>query len=77
MEGIYSHNDITQRLPDGDGHRTSSSTEDVVSFDTGVTYHYDQYLDFEAGYIFSDVSSQFNFEDYTQNQIYLGVRGTY
>jgi hypothetical protein len=48
-----------------------------LSFDTGVTYHYNQYLDLEGGYIFSDVSSQFNFENYTDNQIYLGIRGTY
>jgi hypothetical protein len=78
FEGIYSHNDISNEfLTDAGTNGTSSSTEDVISFDTGVTYHYDQYVDFEAGYVFSDVSSQFSFEDYTQNQIYLGVRGTY
>jgi hypothetical protein len=77
FEGIYSHNDISDEFLTTAGTANTSSTEDVISFDTGVTYHYDQYIDFEAGYIFSDVSSQFNFEDYTRNQIYLGVRGTY
>ena len=78
FEGIYSHNDISSEfLTSADSSGNSSSTEDVISFDTGVTYHYDQYLDFEAGYIFSDISSQYSFEDYTQNQIYIGVRGTY
>jgi hypothetical protein len=77
FEGIYSHNDIKEEFLTGAGTSNSSSTEDVLSFDTGVTYHYNQYLDLEGGYIFSDVSSQFNFENYTDNQIYLGIRGTY
>jgi hypothetical protein len=77
FEGIYSHNDITQDFLAGAGTGGTSYTEDVTSFDTGVTYHYNQYLDFEAGYIFSMVSSGLNVYDYTRNQIYVGVRGTY
>jgi hypothetical protein len=77
FEGIYSHNDINDEFLTAGGTSNTSTTEDVLSFDTGVTYHYNQYLDFEGGYIFSDVSSQLNFEDYTDNQIYLGIRGTY
>ena len=51
--------------------------ETVAAFDTGVTYHYNQYLDFELGYIFSLVNSPSALRDYTRDQIYVGVRGTY
>lgn len=77
FEGIYSHNDITDELLTLSGPSNSGFTEDVLSFDTGVTYHYNQYLDFEAGYTFANVNSGNIFEEYTRNQVYVGVRGTY
>jgi len=59
------------------GVSTTQFDETVAAFDTGVTYHYNQYLDFELGYIFSRVDSPNVFRQYTRNQIYVGVRGTY
>ena len=75
FEGIYTHNEFTDLLLQGSG--SGNFSEDVIGIDTGVTYHYNHYLDFEAGYIFSDVSSPDAFRDYTRNEIYVGVRGTY
>jgi hypothetical protein len=77
LEGIYTYANYTEDLLTVGGTTTSSFTENVASFDTGVTYHYNQYIDFEAGYIFSVVDSGEQFRDYTRNQLYLGVRGTY
>jgi hypothetical protein len=77
LEGIYTYADYTEDLLTANGGSTNSFNEQVSSFDTGVTYHYNQYIDFEAGYIFSVVDSGQSYRDYTRNQIYLGVRGTY
>jgi hypothetical protein len=78
LEGVYTYSDYTSELLNGAGGTGQSSfSENVAAFDTGVTYHYNQYVDFEAGYIFSVVDSQLQDRDYTRNQIYLGVRGTY
>jgi hypothetical protein len=75
LQGTYTYADYTSDLLAGSG--TASFSENVLGLDTGLTYHYNQYVDFEGGYIFSDVSSQDNVRDYTRNQIYVGVRGTY
>ena len=78
LEGTYSHNTYESQFIDEQGAgNTGEYAESVSAFDTGVTYHYNQYLDFELGYIFSVVTSPSQFRDYTRNQIYVGVRGTY
>jgi hypothetical protein len=78
LQGIYSVNDYTDEFLTAEGGTNNSEfTENVVGIDTGVTYHYNQYLDFEAGYLLNLVKSEINFEDYTTNQVYVGVRGTY
>jgi hypothetical protein len=78
LEGVYTYGDYTSEFVNNAGALgTSNFTENVAAFDTGVTYHYNQYVDFEAGYIFSVVDSQLQYRDYTRNQIYVGVRGTY
>ena len=77
LEGIFTYANYTQDLLTATGGATSSFDEDVASFDTGVTYHYNQYIDFELGYIFSVVDSGQSYRDYTRNQIYIGARGTY
>ncbi len=77
LEGIFTYADYTQDLLTASGGTTSSFSENVASFDTGVTYHYNQYIDFELGYTFSVVDSGQSYRDYTRNQIYIGARGTY
>lgn len=77
FEGDFTHANYDSQDLDPSGGAVDSFSEDVAAFDTGVTYHYDQYVDFELGYIFSIVNSQEQFRNYTRNQIYIGVRGTY
>jgi hypothetical protein len=51
--------------------------ENIYQLDTGLTYHYNNYLDFDSGVSLSGVSSDIDFDSYTRQQFYLGVRGTY
>jgi len=73
LDGVYTYADYTSDLLSSG----PSFTENVLGVDTGLTYHYNQYLDFEGGYTLSDVSSQESGRNYTRNQVYVGVRGTY
>lgn len=75
LEGIYTHSDYTSDLilPG----TISDFTEDVVAIDTGFAYHFNKNFDFDGGYTFSNVSSQLTFREYTRNQVYVGIRGTY
>ena len=75
LTGVFTHGEYTQSLLTPG--TISSFSEDDLGLDMGLAYHVNRHLDLEAGYIFSDVSSQLGFRDYTRNQIYLGVRGTY
>jgi hypothetical protein len=75
LEGIYTYNDYPTDVLSGSG--SSDITENVTGLTAGLTYHYNQYLDFETGYNLDYVSSQDSFRDYTRNQVYVGVRGTY
>ena len=77
FEGDFTHAEYDSQDLDPSGGAISDFSENVAAFDTGVTYHYNQYVDFELGYIFSIVDSEEQFRNYTRNQIYIGVRGTY
>ncbi len=52
-------------------------TEEDYAIDVGFNYTLNRYVSFDIGYIFSGVSSGENFRDYSRNQVYIGVRGTY
>jgi hypothetical protein len=75
LQGILTYSNISQSL------LTSSTangyTETTYDLDTGLSYHYNSYLDFDSGVTLSGVSSGISGYDYTRNQFYLGVRGTY
>ena len=73
VEATYTHSDYTSSLLQSG----SSFTEEDLGVDTGLDYHLTDNFSFEAGYLLSDISSQEDFRDYTRNQVYLGVRGTY
>jgi hypothetical protein len=75
VAGNYTHGQYTQELMTGNGGPDFS--EDDIAVDMGLAYHLNSHFDFETGYIFSDVSSGASARDYTRDQIYLGVRGTY
>jgi hypothetical protein len=74
LAGTYTHSDYTSDLlQDG----TPSFTEEDIGVDAGAEYRVNDNFSFEAGYLLSDISSQEDFRDYTRNQVYLGIRGTY
>ena len=55
----------------------SSFDEYVLGLDLGASYKISDNFSVEAGYDLSDISSQESYRDYTRNQVYIGVRGTY
>ena len=52
-------------------------TENTYEVDSGLTYNYNQYLDFDGGVTISGVTSEVSGFGYSRDQVYLGVRGTY
>jgi opacity protein-like surface antigen len=75
LEGIETHAEYRSSLLAPGS--SPSFSEDDVGVDLGAEYHLSDNFSFEAGYLLSDVSSQENSRDYTRNQVYVGVRGTY
>jgi hypothetical protein len=55
----------------------SGYNENSYALDTGLTYHYNSYLNFDCGVTLSGVSSDIEYYDYTRDETYVGVRGTY
>lgn len=55
----------------------SAFSESDFATALSLGYHVNRYCDLDLGYTFSDVSSDLGFRDYTRNQIYVGIRGTY
>jgi hypothetical protein len=74
LAGIETHSNYTSTLLENG---TPSFSEDDIGVDLGGEYRVSPHFSLEAGYFLSDISSQESFRDYTRNQIYLGVRGTY
>ena len=75
LGAIYTHGDYTSDLITPN--TLAPFTEDDLGINAGASYHVNRFLDFDAGYTFTNVSSELNFRDYTRNQFYVGVRGTY
>jgi hypothetical protein len=65
----YSSDELEDGVP--------SFTEEDLGVDAGLVYRVTSNFSVEAGYLLSDISSQEDYRDYTRNQVYLGVRGTY
>lgn len=74
-QGIVTHGVYNQDLIQGNA--VPNFSEEDYGLDTGFSYHFNSHFDFDAGYTFSAISSQEGFRDYTRNQFYVGVRGTY
>ena len=73
LSTTYTHSDYTQELLQSG----NSFTEDDLGLDTGASYKINDNFSVEAGYFLSDISSQESERDYTRNQVYVGVQGTY
>jgi len=75
LQGIFTDADVSGNLLTSRG--ASSYTEQQYGLDTGLTYHFDKYLDFDVGISISGVSSELQDLDYSRDEAYVGVRGTY
>ena len=74
LASTYTHSTYTQELLQGG---IPGFQEDDLIIDTGLSYQINTNFSIEGGYVLSDISSQENQRDYTRNQVYIGVRGTY
>ncbi len=61
----------------GVGSGTTTISEDVLGMDGALGYKISQYIDFEAGYSYSIVTSDLVSREFDRNQLYLSIRGTY
>jgi hypothetical protein len=75
LEGIYTYGQYTTELLNAG--TVPAFDENDLAIDSGLVYHVNSNFDVETGYLFTDVSSGLGFRDYTRNQVYIGVRGTY
>lgn len=75
LESVYTYGQYTSALLNTSTLAPFDESDLVV--DTGLAYHVNNYFDVETGYIFSGVFSGEGYRDYTRDQVYIGVRGTY
>jgi hypothetical protein len=75
LQGTFTRSDISQSLITSAA--LSSYSENDYALDTGLTYHYNSYLSFETGILLSGVSSELDVRNYSRDEAYVGVRGTY
>jgi len=75
LQGTFTYATVSQDLLVAQG--SSSYQEDQYYLDTGLTYHYNSYLDLDSGVTISGVASDISNNSYSRDEVYLGVRGTY
>ena len=75
LQGIYTLAEFSSSLSASSS--ISGYTETSYALDTGITYHYNNFLDFDADLTTIGVSSGIPNSDYTRDQVSIGVRGTY
>jgi hypothetical protein len=75
LQGIFTYGVVGQQAQNSG---QASYNQNNYEIDPGLTYHYNNYLDFNAGFVFSGVTGDSNVvSTYERNQAFLGVRGTY
>ncbi|MCE0523186.1 MAG: hypothetical protein LV480_09780 [Methylacidiphilales bacterium] len=77
LQGILTNVVIPSALANSNSNLGNNYTEIDYALDTGFTYHYNSYLDFNCGITLSGVSADISTNGYNRSQTYLGVRGTY
>jgi hypothetical protein len=75
LQGSLTYATITSELANSAS--ASGYTEIEYYLDTGLTYHYNNYLDFDSGLTLSGVSTDMALSNYSRDEVYFGVRGTY
>ena len=77
LDGTFTIADTSQDLAVSGAPNSSAHTEYDYGLDTGLTFQYNNYLNFEGGVTVTGVSSDITGDAYNRDQVYLGVRGTY
>jgi len=75
LSGVFTAATVSNGLSNSNS--LNNYQENDYYVDTGLTYHYDNYLDFDLGTTFSGIFSDISNNDYTRDEEYVGVRGTY
>ena len=73
LQAMFTHGDYVSKYT----LLGNSFQEDVLAFDLGFNYKLNNYVDFELGYTYTSVMSDFEVREYDRNRVYIGVRGTY
>ncbi len=74
LDGILTHGNYNQSLLQSN---QPNFSENDYAIDLGFGYTLNSNVAFSIGYTYSGVSSGENYRDYTRNQVYIGVTGTY
>ena len=80
LNGILTLSTVTQDLAtnnDGTAASANGYDENVYYIDTGFAYQYTSNVGFDLGTTFSGVDSNNSNNNYTRDEVYVGVRGTY
>jgi hypothetical protein len=75
LDGTYTNSSVSQQLTVAG--TNSSPNEGQYGLDTGFTYQYNSELGFDFGIDLSGVTSETDGNNYTRDEAYVGVRGTY
>ncbi len=77
LEGIFTISNISNSLQVSGAGNSVDESQNVYAVDFGATYTYNSYLSFDCGLTFSGVRSNISNNDYSRDEAYVGVRGTY
>ncbi len=75
--GAFTDSTVTQDLAVSNSGLPNDYEQLVYEIDTGLAYSYNSNLSFDGGFTFSGVNSDIDNNNYTRDEVYIGVRGTY
>jgi hypothetical protein len=77
LTGVFTSSTISNGLSTSQQSSLNNYQEDVYEVDAGLTYQYNSYLGLDFGAILSGVSSNISNNNYSRDETYVGIRGTY
>jgi hypothetical protein len=77
LDGVFTASTISNGLDTSGQSGLNSYQENVYEVDAGLGYQYNSYLGLDFGVTLSGVSSNISNNNYTRDETYVGIRGTY
>jgi hypothetical protein len=77
LDGIFTSSSSSGSLSTTNEGNSNNYDEKVYQLDTGFAYSYNSYLSLDTGITLSGVLSNNDNNNYTRDEVYIGVRGTY